>query len=153
MNKGPWKHLFWVDVLLQLLPVHLTNDLCSAEKLLFSLAGWNGEEVDVGGGVDVDPRDDVEGEEDVEGVENSARVGVGGRFLALGLFVSISAGAVGTDWDLDLSIDLSFLLLSARFSSCFPFPSWWWGAFLLIFVPFWGNFAVSAVFVSPVFFA
>lgn len=74
--------------------------------------------MNVGGGVEAEPRDDV------EEVGDGAPVGERGRLLDLGIFMSVSYGDTETDWDLALSITLSFLPLSTRFSffaRSFPF--------------------------------
>lgn len=57
----------------------------------------------------------IEPREDVEGMGDGVQVGEGRKLLAYGM--SLSVVAAETDWDLALSVTLSFLPRSARFSS------------------------------------
>lgn len=74
LNKAPRMDLFWVNKSFSysfLFTLQMSSTLAKYFFILFSLAGWGGEEVEVGGGVEAKQKDGI------EGVGDRARVGEG----------------------------------------------------------------------------
>lgn len=113
-------------------PLYVHLYLLSTLQMLSALGKWFLSLFFLGGcsGVEVNSEVEVDGDETLAGEV--------GRLLDLGVASSITAGDTGIDWDLALTISLSFLFRPAGF--------FFYGHLLLLFPPlqrggpWWGHF-------------